>query len=134
VKRPKRLFKQRGNPQRVVAAEQLSITGEAEYIVARAMAKEGRIVTLGVLVFFSTSTGDAWLLDADDSLALRLAVEGKRQPVTIYETPKQFGIEWEGTFQIDGDVMVFVDREGKSLILLGYPTREIATAVSRARS
>ena len=55
------------------------------------------------LVFFSTATGDAWLLDADDSLALCLAVEGKRQPVKIDETPEQFAIEWEGTFEIDGE-------------------------------
>jgi hypothetical protein len=128
MKRPKRLFK-----QRVLRREQISINGEADYIVARAMAREGRIVSVGPLVFFSTATGDAWMLDAEDSLSLCLAVDGERQPATIVETPERFAVEWTGTFRIEGEVMVFADHAGGSRTILGYPTREIVTALARAR-
>ena len=55
--------------RREVRREQVSIAGEAEYIVARAMAEDARIISLRPLVFFSTPTGDAWMLDAEDGLA-----------------------------------------------------------------
>lgn len=55
---------------REVRWEEVSIAGEADYIVARAMAEDSRVVSLPPLVFFSTTTGDAWVLDAEDNLAL----------------------------------------------------------------
>jgi hypothetical protein len=50
------------------------------------------------LVFFSTATGNAWVLDAEDNLALPLAAAGTRLPFAITETPERFAIEWAGTF------------------------------------
>ena len=46
---------------------------EVDYVVARAAESDARVVTLGQLVFFSTDTGDVWLLDPEDHLAPRLA-------------------------------------------------------------
>jgi len=45
---------------------------------------------LGQLVFFSTETGDAWLLDPEDRMALCLAKEGSRLPVQIVETATRY--------------------------------------------
>jgi hypothetical protein len=50
-----------------VRGKEISITGEAEYIVARAMVEDARIVSIPPLVFLSTTTGDAWVLDGEDS-------------------------------------------------------------------
>jgi hypothetical protein len=36
----------------------------------------GRMIGIGPLVFFSTQTGDAWILDPAGQLATRLAVDG----------------------------------------------------------
>ena len=119
---------------RELRREEISIAREADYIVARAMAGEARVVSLRPLVFFSTATGDAWLLDAEDSLALCLASEGTRLAVTISETPERFAIEWGGTFRLDGDAMIFADNVGRSRMIFGYPTREIASALARARA
>jgi hypothetical protein len=110
------------------------MTGEAEYIVARAMAEDARIVSLRPLVFFSTATGDAWVLDAEDSLALPLAAARTRLPFTITETPERFAIEWTGTFQIDNEAMMFTDRAGKVRRIVGYPTQQIAAALAQAGS
>ena len=44
-----------------------SIRREIDYLVSRARAGEERLVTFGPLLFFSTSSGDAWMLDPADS-------------------------------------------------------------------
>ena len=119
---------------RELRREEVSIVGEADYIVARATAGEARVVSLPPLVFFSTVTGDAWMLDAEDHIALCLAVEGGRQPAVITETALRFAIEWGGTFRIEGDVLVFADNLGRSRTIVGYPTQEIAAALERARA
>lgn len=117
---------------REVRWEEVSITGEADYIVARAMAEDARVVSVGPLVFFSTATGDAWVLDAADNLALQLAA-GTRLPFAITETSERFAIEWAGTFRIEGDLMTFADNAGRLRTIVGYPTHEIAAALARAR-
>lgn len=66
---------------RLNAAQPNLVVREVEYIVARAAESDARVVTLGQLVFFSTETGDAWLLDPEDRLALCLAKAGRRLPV-----------------------------------------------------
>ena len=83
--------------------EQISITGESNYILNRAQNYESRVVSLGSLIFFSTETGDAWMLDYKDGLALCLAKVGEKQPFRIVETPEKFAIEWNVTYQIEGD-------------------------------
>jgi len=118
---------------REVRWEKVSVAEEADYIVARAMAVDARVVSLQPLVFFSTATGDAWVLDAADSLALPLAAAGTRLPFAITETPEHFAIEWAGTFRIEGELMIFADYAGRLRTIIGYPTREIAAALARAR-
>ena len=54
--------------------------------MGRAAANEFRVVTLGPLVFFSTETGDGWMLDPQDGLANCLARDGDPLPVDIKET------------------------------------------------
>ena len=92
-----------------------------------------RIVNLGPLVLFSTGTGDAWLLDPEDGLALCLARDGEEQPFTVIETPANFSIEWNADYHIDGDVFVVAERSGQVRSILGYPTEELLQAVRRAR-
>ncbi|MCU0727138.1 MAG: hypothetical protein MUE73_15355 [Planctomycetes bacterium] len=112
----------------------LSITGEADYMVRRALAGEGRVVTLGALVFFSTATGDAWMLDPADNLALGLARDGRALPTRIMETRERFAVEWTHSYRIDGDVMTFVDGTGRSREISGYPAVEIESAIRRMQS
>ncbi len=98
------------------------------------MAKQGRVVALGPLVFFSTATGNAWMLDMEDRFALCLMIEGTRGPVTVVETRENFAIEWEGTFRIDGDVMIYKDNAGVSRRMHGCPTMQILALQALARS
>jgi len=125
---------ERPQPQRqVLNQQQVSITDEADYIINQAQDYVARLVTLGHSIFFSTETGDAWMLDPEDGLALCLARGGDREPFTITETPANFIIEWNARYWIDGDAFIVIERSGRIRIVFGYPTREILRAICRAR-
>lgn len=133
AKRKKRLSA--GDPQtelRILRKGKYSIRSEAEYIVKRARNRETRVVGLGLLVLFSTDTGDAWILDWEDGFALCLAREGVRLPFSIRDTPKNFSINWNADYRIQGDVFTVAERSGRILSILGYPIQEILKAIRLA--
>jgi hypothetical protein len=61
---------------RAQSRKEVSIKGEIDHIVRRAAHYDARVVSLPPLVFFSTETGDAWVLDPEDNLGLCLARDG----------------------------------------------------------
>src|SRR6201982_4283446 len=63
----------RGPAKRIVEGQSFRLADEVRYIQRRAANQDGRVVTLGRLILFSTKTGDAWLLDPADPLAARRA-------------------------------------------------------------
>jgi hypothetical protein len=100
---------------------------EIRYIQHRAGDHDGRFVTVGSLVLFSTDTGDAWLLDPEDHLAARLARDGDPEDVYFEETDTRFAIGWKGKYQIAGDAFVYIDKDsGRVVTILGYPIHRIA--------
>lgn len=123
----------RARQERMLAPGEDSITREVDYIIQLAQHQEGRIVTLGALVLFSTATGDAWLLDPADRYALCLARDGVRQSVRIMETAARFAIEWDRTFAVQGDAFTSTARSGRTTTVLGYPVREIQEAIEVLR-
>jgi hypothetical protein len=68
-------------------------------------------VTIGQLVFFSTETGDAWMLDLSNRLAARIAAMVDPEPIDIQETETNFIIGWKGHYRIDGHAFAYTDRE-----------------------
>ena len=111
--------------KQLLRQEQVNISKEADYIIRRAQESDARIVRLGALILFSTVSGDAWLLDVEDGLALCLARMGERQPFHIIETPTQFGIEWTANYRIEGEKFVVIEPSDQVRTIIGYPTREI---------
>jgi hypothetical protein len=117
----------RGPGKRLVEGKSFRLADEVRYIQRRAADHDGRIVTLGQLVLFSTETGDAWLLDSSDQLAARLAREGEAEPVHIEETDTTFAIGWKGRYRIDGPAFVYSDHDtGRIATILGYPTDKLS--------
>ena len=92
--------------RQVVSGEQISVTREVNSIIKRAQAGDARIIRLGSLVLFSTETGDAWLLDPEDNLALCLARDGEKQSFTVTDTATSFAIEWNANYLIDGEAFI----------------------------
>ena len=117
----------RGPGKRIVEGKSFRLADEVGYIQRRAAAHDGRIVTIGQLILFSTETGDAWLLDPADQLAARLARDGESEPIHIEETDTTFAIGWKGHYRIDGPAFVYSDRDtGRVSTILGYPTDKLA--------
>jgi hypothetical protein len=109
------------------AGKDIRLAEEIDYIQGRAADHDGRPVTVGPLVLFSTETGDAWLLDPADHLAARLVRDGDPEDVYFEETEATFAISWKGNYQIDGDAFVYIDRDtARVTTILGYPTRRLA--------
>ena len=115
-----------GAGKRSVDSKSLRLTDEVRYIQRRAASHDGRVVTIGQLVLFSTETGDAWLLDPADQLATRLARDGEPEPVHMEENDTTFAIGWKGRYRIEGDAFIYVDSDtGRVSTILGYPTDQL---------
>jgi hypothetical protein len=117
--------------QRLLSREQIGMNREADYIIKKAQLYESCVVLINGLIFFSTQTGDAWILDPEDHLALCLARDGQRQTFSILETPMKFQIAWEAQYRIDGDTFTLATKDGEARTILGYPVREIEDIIRR---
>ena len=116
----------RGSGKRRLEGKDFHLAEEIDYIRSRAAEQDGRLVSIGPLVLFSTETGDAWLLDPADQLAACLARDGEPE-VYFEETDSNFAIGWKGSYQIDGDTFVYIDRDtARVTTILGYPTHRLA--------
>ena len=115
-----------GIDTRLVDGTRWRLAEEVQYIQRRAAEYDSRIVTIGPLVLFSTQTGDAWVLDPADHLAMPVARAGEPLPVQIGETATRFTIGWTGQYRIDGDAFVYVAKDARRVrTILGYPTQLI---------
>jgi|APEBP8051073178_1049388.scaffolds.fasta_scaffold11821_3 hypothetical protein len=118
---------------RYLSAQEASVTGEVSYIQRLALQRDARVVTLGSLVFFSIQSGDAWLLDTEDGLALKLAEDGDPLPNRIIETTERFMIEWNMNYQIEDSAFISLDAAGSRRVIVGYPIAEIRKAIERGQ-
>jgi hypothetical protein len=117
---------QRDPGQQLVDGANFRLMDEVRYVQDRAAEHDSRVVTLPQLLLFSTQTGDAWLLDPAEHLAVPVARDGDPLPVYIKETEKNFAIGWTGTYGIDGKAFVYSETEsGRVRAILGYPIRLI---------
>ena len=111
--------------RQVLSSSEASLTHEVEYIISKAQEHDSRVVRFGGLILFSTETGDAWILDFEDGLALCLARDGDREDFYIAETEKRFEIEWKAEYKIEGNLFTVVTKDGRIRSIFGYPTKQI---------
>src|SRR6266849_9376216 len=106
-----RMTIKRRSDRQVVDGKGFRLADEISYIQDKAADHDGRIVTIGQLILFSTDTGDAWLLDVTDQLAARLARDGDPEPIHLEETDTSFAIGWKGHYHIAGAAFIYTDRD-----------------------
>jgi hypothetical protein len=106
-----------------------SLSQEINTTVQFSHQREARLSTLGRLVFFSTQTGDAWILDPVKGLARCLSCDGEKQPITISDKLPGSDIEWNSEYRIKGSLFTVLEYSGSVRSILGYPTRQIEEAV-----
>ena len=125
---------QRGPARRRLPQESFRLAEELRSIQHRAAEHQGRIISIGPLVLFSTQTGDAWILDPADQFAARLAYGGDPLPVHIEETNTNYAIGWQGCYRIDGDTFVYEDSQSRRLSAIrGYPIQQLLRVITEAQ-
>ena len=113
--------------------ESLHLAKEVDSIQHRAAEHDGRMVSIGPLVFFSTETGDAWILEPAGQLATRLAIDGDPLPVLIEETETESAIGWQGRYRIEGDTFIYEDNHSRRVTAIrGYPLKLLLRVISDA--
>ena len=120
------------NPARR-SLESLNLNKEVRSIQHRAAERNGRMVSIGPLVLFSTETGDAWILEPSGQLATRLAVDGDSLPAIIDETETDYAIGWQGRYRIEGDAFIYEDRHSRrTTAIQGYPLKLLLRVINAA--
>ena len=119
----------------VVAPTGTNLRDEVEYVCRLACKGESHVIGFNQLVFFSTATGDAWMLDWEDELAICLMQEGDRRPFEVGETDRRFAIHWEGRYHIEGELFAYLDNATPThaRTIAGYPTDAISATIARLR-
>ena len=130
-KKKRRKGKSPATKRQVLRQKEISISREARYIIESAQRGEAKVVTLGKLLFFSTSEGVAWVLDPEDHLALRLAELGEPLSYRIMETAATFAVEWNAQYTLTDSGFVVHKRDGKVTLFPTYPVQQIRDGEKR---
>lgn len=136
MKRRKKRRKKKPSPHpktKVQTIAKLNARREIANIIRLAQKGEGRVVGIQTFIFFSTETGDAWLLEIEENMALCLARGGIAQDVFIQETAEQLMVAWEAQFHISGATFTTITESGQIRAIRGYPLPEILQTAQKMR-
>ena len=102
------------------------VADEVRCIQRRAAGHTATFVAVGPLAFFSTETGDAWMLDPSDHVPARVARDGAPESIHLEETDADYSIAWPCEYAVDGELFVYTERDsGRTVAIFGYPTARI---------
>jgi hypothetical protein len=104
----------RGPGKRMVDGKSFRLADEVRYIQRRAAEHDSRIVSIGQVVLFSSESGDAWMLEPSEYLAVRLASDGHPEPIHIEDTETTFTVAWTGQYRVMGPAFLYTDRDSES--------------------
>jgi len=93
-----------------------------------------KVHELGVFVLFSTTGGDAWLLEVTETDALQVASGKEILTVDFEENPETIEISWTHTFAIkDRQFITTAYKDKKVETIDNYPTHPISAAIKRIK-
>lgn len=99
-----------------------------------AQRKEAAFWELGVFLFFSTTAGDAWLLEITETDAAQVAQAGEAIDLAIEESAETIAINWSHTFKLQDKNFVLTSyASGVEEILTAAPAQQIHAAIRRIR-
>ncbi len=117
-----------------VQKAQISLQNAINAIQKSASQGEQKVHELGVFVLFSTTDGDAWLLEVTESDALQVAAAREILTVDFEENPETIEIIWTHTFEIREKQFVLTAYKDKKVeIIENYPTHPISAAIKRIK-
>lgn len=110
----------------------ISLLGEIEKIQAAAAEKQRVLRELGVFIFFSDLSGDAWVLEVTDSDAVQVAREGEPVKIELNENPEIIEINWSHTYTLRNKRLFLTAYADKQEVELARaPTQQINAAIKR---
>ena len=116
------------------AALKITLMGGVQAIQEAALAKMAVNRELGVFFLYSTSEGDAWLLEMTDCDCVQVARGGEIVESPINENPEVIEINWSHRFVIREKKLEITAYADKSVtVLADAPSREISAAIKRIR-
>ncbi|MDK9709303.1 MAG: hypothetical protein OEL83_19880 [Desulforhopalus sp.] len=84
----------------------------------------------GQFIMFSSLSGEAWLLDQRENLALRIADHSIPLQYRIEETKTKLFIEWTERYQISDGAFIAIRGEKQS-VFLDYPVSELTNLLAK---
>ena len=113
---------------------QLSLNSEVKKIQKKAAERKNSLTNFGVFVFFTTDSGDGWLLEISEMDALQIAKDGKAIDVEIEEKEETIEINWSHKFSVKNKIFEVKDYKTKeSVSYPDYPANRITKAINKAR-
>ena len=122
--------------QKPLLKQSVSVTLMSGVKEIQADAEHNRVVCreLGVFFFYSTASGDAWLLEMTECDCVQVAQRGVSLPAPIDENSETIEINYSHTFVLENKQLVITAYADKSLLILeDAPTRELSAAIRRIR-
>jgi hypothetical protein len=117
-----------------VQRAQISLQNGIQSIQEAASKGIQKVHELGVFIFFSTTEGDAWLLEVTEMDALQLAAGKEILTVDFEENPETIEINWTHTFEIKNKQFFITSYKDKKVEQIdNYPTHPIAAAIKRIK-
>lgn len=112
----------------------ISLMASIERLQHAAAEQKATFHELGVFLFFSTTAGDAWLLELTESDAVQVARGGEALEVSIDENPETIEINFSHTFAIrDRQFFLTAYADKAETKLENVPTQQINAAIRRLR-
>lgn len=90
----------RPKPMTPGQAARVTLMSGVEAIQERAERREAVNREIGVFFFYSTTAGDAWLLELTDCDCVQVAKDGARLDAPIDENPETIEVNWSHRFKI----------------------------------
>lgn len=111
-------------------AQPATLTQSVSTLQSYAAIREETFGTLGVFMLFSTSLGDAWLLEATEMDAIQVASDGDAITVEIEEGPGTLAVNWTHRFAVQdhGLILTAYADHGESR-LSDCPLQQIEAAL-----
>lgn len=110
------------------------VNGELARLRELAAGRQASFRLIGALVFFSTTAGDAWMLELAEQDAVPVARGGNSLAVMVNETEEAFEIGWTHRFALKGQLLVTTAYlDGAVASHQDCPVREISEAMELLR-
>ena len=119
-------------PQQVL---KITLMGSVKAIQQDAVRRRKKFHELGVFFFFSTTKGDAWVMEMTDCDCVQVARGGQALEPPIDENSQTIEVNWSHTFTVNNRKVEITAYDDKSVTTLDEaPGRELAAAMKQVRA